>query len=137
MRDYEINVAQSRQAYGQVTWLVRLVQNWRVRKTLRLMRHFNEYQLRDIGLMRDELERLIALPLDCDHALEAERSLLASYQLYAVSKTGLALPNLGRAALPLSEQPVLEQPARNLGGVVHIGLAKKLNEITLLSSQNG
>ena len=137
MRDYEINVAQSRQAYGQITWLVRLVQNWRLRKTLKQMRHFNEYQLRDIGLMRDELERLIALPLDSDHALEAERSLLASARLYAVSKTVLALPSLGRAALPLSEQPVLEQPARNLGGVVHIGLAKKLDQITLFGSQHG
>ncbi len=136
MRDYEINVAQSRRAYGQITWLVRLVQNWRLRKTLKHMRHFNEYQLRDIGLMRGELERLIALPLATDHALEAERSMLVSAQLYAVSKTGLALPKLGRAALPLSEQPVLEQPARNLGSIVHIGLAKKLDEITLLSAQN-
>ncbi len=137
MRDYEINVAQSRRAYGQVTWLVRRFQNWRLRKTLKHMRHFNEYQLRDIGLMRDELERLIALPLDSDHALEAERSLLASAQLYATAKTGLALPSLGRAALPTSEQPMLEQPTRNLGGVGHIGLAKKSDQITFLGSQHG
>lgn len=136
MRDYEINVAQSRQAYGQVTWLVRRFQNWRVRKTLKQMRQFSEYQLRDIGVMRDELERLIALPLDCDHAFEAERSMLASARLYANAKTFLALPSLGRAALPLSEQPVLKQPARNLGGVIHIGLAKKLDQITLLGAQN-
>ena len=136
MRDYEINVAQSRQAYGQLTWLVRLVQNWRLRKTLKQMRSFSEYQLRDIGLMRDELERLIALPLDSDHALEAERSFIASTQPYAKSKAVLALPDLGRAALPTSEQPVLEKPARNLGGVVHIGLAKKLDQITLLGAQN-
>ncbi len=131
MRDYEITVAQSRRAYGQVTWLVRLVQNWRMRKSLKQMQHFNDYQLRDIGLMRSELSRLIALPLDSDHEMEAERSLRASAKLYENPKAVLALPDLGRAALPTSEQP-----ARNLGRVVHVGLTKELDEVAFLRAQN-
>ena len=131
MRDYEINVAQSRQAYGQLTWLVRRVQNWRLRKTLKQMRHFSDYQLRDIGLMRSELERLIAVPLHYDHVCEAERSLLHSAQIYSNAKTVLALPSLGRAALPISEQPT-----RNSAGIVNIGLAKQPDEVALFGAQN-
>jgi uncharacterized protein YjiS (DUF1127 family) len=67
MRDYIVNEVQSRQAYGSVTWLVRLVGNWRMRKTLRMLRKWSNYKLRDIGLERSELERLIAAPLDYDH----------------------------------------------------------------------
>ena len=131
MRDYEVKLAQSRRAYGQITWLVRIVQNWRMRKTLKELQHFNDYQLRDIGLVRDELRRLIALPLDCDHTIEAERSKLASARLYENTKSILALPDLGRANSQISEQP-----ARNAGGIVAVGLTKELNQITLLSSQN-
>ena len=43
MRDYDITVAHSRQAYGQVTWLVRLVQNWRLRRTLKRLQHLSDH----------------------------------------------------------------------------------------------
>lgn len=75
MRDYDITVAHSRQAYGQVTWLVRLVQNWRLRRTLKRLQHLSDHQLHDIGLVRDELYRLIALPLTHDHVAETKRDL--------------------------------------------------------------
>ena len=131
MRDYEITVAQSRLAYGQVTWLVTMVKNWRMRKTLKHLHSFSDYQLRDIGLTRGDLQRLITMPLNCDYDVENERRALISARHYRNSTAALALPNLGRAALPTSEQPT-----RNLGGVVHIGLAKKPDVITLLSTQN-
>jgi uncharacterized protein YjiS (DUF1127 family) len=73
MRDFEINETQSRLAYGQVTWLVRLVKNWRMRKHLKAFRQFSDYQLRDIGLSRGELNYLIRLPLDIDVAWDLER----------------------------------------------------------------
>ncbi len=73
MRDYEINEAQSRLAYGRLTWLVRVVTNWRMRKDLKRMQLFSDYQLRDIGLTRHELNQLTCLPLDRDTAWETER----------------------------------------------------------------
>jgi uncharacterized protein YjiS (DUF1127 family) len=73
MRDFEISETQSRLAYGQLTWLVRLVKNWRMRKHLKALRHFGDYQLRDIGLSRDELNYLIHLPLEMDVAWDLER----------------------------------------------------------------
>ncbi len=67
MRDYIVNEVQSRQAYGSVTWLVRMVGNWRMRKTLRKLQKLSEYQLNDIRVSHQALERLIAAPLDTDH----------------------------------------------------------------------
>jgi uncharacterized protein YjiS (DUF1127 family) len=98
MRDYEINEAQSRLAYGRLTWLVRMVGNWRMRKDLKRLQGFSDYQLRDIGLTRWDLQRLINLPLDIDTAWEAERRSLiqAKYENHTASH--LALPVQGRAA---------------------------------------
>ncbi len=100
MRDYEINEAQSRLAYGRLTWLVRMVGNWRMRKDLKRLQSFSNHQLRDIGLTRGDLQRLICLPLDVDMAWEAERRSLieAKYENHATAH--LALPVLGRAASP-------------------------------------
>jgi uncharacterized protein YjiS (DUF1127 family) len=73
MRDFESSEIQSRLAYGQVTWLVRLVKNWRMRKHLKALQHFSDYQMRDIGLSRGELNYLIRLPLDMDVSWDLER----------------------------------------------------------------
>ncbi len=72
MRNYVINEAQSRLAYGRLTWLVRLVKNWRIRKYLKRLQLFSDYQLLDIGLSRHELNHLAGLPLDRDTAWETE-----------------------------------------------------------------
>ena len=76
MHDFEIHEARSRQAYGRFTWLVRAFHNWRMRKTLTQLSRFSDYQLRDIGLTRQELSRLQHLPLDVDIAWDHERQAL-------------------------------------------------------------
>jgi uncharacterized protein YjiS (DUF1127 family) len=95
MRDYIVNEVQSRQAYGHVTWLVRLVGNWRMRKALRTLRKYSDYQLRDIGLERGELERLISAPLDLDHTWHFEKCNVA---ILPADKIHAALPSSGRAS---------------------------------------
>jgi uncharacterized protein YjiS (DUF1127 family) len=113
MRDYEINDAQSRQAYGRMTRLVRLVKNWHMRKTLKQLRGYSDYQLRDIGLTRGDLDRLIGQPLDLDMCWQAERRALFKAKERSSHKTILALSVLGRAVY-------LEYPARNFGCVFGI-----------------
>lgn len=79
MRDYVINEARSRQAYGRLTWVVRVIKNWHARKSLRHLQGFSDYQLNDIGLTRCDLIKFIALPLMSDVIWETERlSLIAS-----------------------------------------------------------
>jgi uncharacterized protein YjiS (DUF1127 family) len=98
MRDYEINEAQSRLAYGRLTWLVRMVGNWRMRKDLKRLQDFSDYQLRDIGLTRGDLQRLICLPLDVDMTWEAERRSLIQAKYENLSASHLASPVQGEAA---------------------------------------
>ena len=73
MRDYHLHDARSRQAYGRWTMLARMVANWRARKTLKLLRGFSDYQLRDIGLTRGDLECMIGAPLNVDYVAKNER----------------------------------------------------------------
>jgi uncharacterized protein YjiS (DUF1127 family) len=98
MRDYEINEAQSRLAYGRLTWLVRMVGNWRMRKDLKRLQGFSDYQLRDIGLTRGDLHQLLCMPLDVDMAWEAERRALIEAKYENFTASHLALPIQGRAA---------------------------------------
>jgi uncharacterized protein YjiS (DUF1127 family) len=93
MRDYIVNEVQSRQAYGRVTWLVRMVGNWRMRSDLKRLRKYSDYQLRDIGLERQDLERLIAAPLNFDHTWHLEKANVS----VSSQPDCLALPTLGRA----------------------------------------
>lgn len=95
MRDYMIHEAQSRLAFGRMSGLVRVVSNWRMRKTLKQMRDLSVYHLRDIGLNTGELERLIALPLSHDHQWAQDRKTNAS----AVNPSSLALLLARGAAL--------------------------------------
>jgi uncharacterized protein YjiS (DUF1127 family) len=98
MRDHMINEAQSREAYGRWSWVMRVVTNWRARKTLKQLQTFSDYQLRDIGLTRSDLNRFIHLPLDTDIVWEAERRALIDAKNR--QNAALALPALGRAASP-------------------------------------
>ena len=78
MREYVLHQAQSRQAYGRLTMLVRVVKNWWTRRSLRKLESLDDYMLKDIGLTRDELRRLQRQPLSLDTQWEAERLRLIS-----------------------------------------------------------
>ena len=100
MRDYMISEAQSRQAYGRLTWVMRVVTNWRMRQTLKHLQSFNDYQLREIGLSRDTIQRLSLVPLNSDVAWNAERDVLFASKAQFKSAEISALPKLGRATSP-------------------------------------
>ena len=99
MRDYEINEAQSRLAYGRFTWLARLAGNWQMRKDLKKLRVFSDYQLRDIGLSRHELNQLVRLPLDRDTIWETERRALMNSKYESPGNSSLVLSKIGIANL--------------------------------------
>jgi uncharacterized protein YjiS (DUF1127 family) len=73
MREYMIHEAQSRQAYRGISGLVQLYRNWRLRKEMRQLLGWSDFALRDIGLTRRELGRLLNLPAGCDLQWETER----------------------------------------------------------------
>jgi uncharacterized protein YjiS (DUF1127 family) len=97
MRDFEINEAHSRLAYGRVTWIVRLLKNWQMRKSLKRLQGFSDYQLRDIGLTRGDLNHLIRLPLDIDLAWQVERHELLQSKMHVENAASLALSAQERA----------------------------------------
>lgn len=74
MRDYIHQEVQNRRAYGRFTAVVRFVKNWAVRKDLKTLLRMSDYQLRDIGLTRSELCRLLDLPVALDLGFELERT---------------------------------------------------------------
>ena len=73
MRDFCRHEASSRMAYGRWTWLARVLGNWRMCSDLRRIQKFNDYQLRDIGLVREDLAFLLSRPLGSDICWELER----------------------------------------------------------------
>ncbi len=73
MREYALHLARSRLAYGRLTWLVRVVKNWRTRRDARILLRLDDYQLRDIGLTRSDLDRLMRTPLANDLQWDDER----------------------------------------------------------------
>jgi uncharacterized protein YjiS (DUF1127 family) len=86
MRDYIINEARSRSSFQSFATLRQLVRNWRSRKTFATLHLLDDSQLADIGLKREHLRQLNALPLSVDPVWEADRlRLIASRQ---VSSTG-------------------------------------------------
>jgi len=74
MRDYIHQEVQNRRAYGRFTAVVRFVKNWAMRKDLKTLLRMSDYQLRDIGLTRAELCRLVDLPVALDLGFELERT---------------------------------------------------------------
>ncbi|MEP6826956.1 MAG: hypothetical protein ABJA10_02655 [Aestuariivirga sp.] len=73
MRDYIQFQALSRAPRGLLGALRQFIANWRLRKDLRLLMTFNDYELRDIGLTGHDLLRLIKRPSDCDLRWEMEQ----------------------------------------------------------------
>ena len=118
MRDFEINEANSRAAFGRLTWIVRLVTNWRMRKNLKRLQSFSDYQLRDIGLSRADLHRLVCARLDNDSVWETERRELLNSRYYNVDKTYLVPLTPRGVALPPKAMPAwmigVQNPPNNL-----------------------
>ena len=106
MRDFEINEANSRAAFGRFTWIVRMVTNWRMRKDLKRLQKFSDYQLRDIGVSRVELHRMICIPLSTDRAWETERRELLESRYQNIDMPYLAPLRARGVALPVSAMPV-------------------------------
>ena len=73
MREYVLHLARSRLAYGRLTRFVRMVKNWQARRDARVLLRMDDHQLRDIGLTRDDLDRLVRTPLSVDVNWENER----------------------------------------------------------------
>ena len=118
MRNFEISEANSRAAYGRLTWIVRMVGNWRMRKDLKRLQKFNDYQLRDIGLSRADLNRFINVPLDSDINWETERRELLDSRYDNIDMPSLAPLKPRGVALPVSAMPVwmigAQKPFNNL-----------------------
>ena len=75
MRDYVLTQSQSRQAYGRLTVVARVVRNWKHHCDLEKLLKLDDYLLRDMGLTRDVIVHLAGLPLTVDVDWERERVL--------------------------------------------------------------
>ena len=75
MRDYVLTQSQSRQAYGVLTVVARVVRNWKHHRELEKLLKLDDYLLRDMGLTRDVVKHLASLPLIVDVDWERERVL--------------------------------------------------------------
>jgi uncharacterized protein YjiS (DUF1127 family) len=73
MRDYVLTQSQSRQAYGRLTVVARVVRNWKHHRDLEKLLKLEDYLLRDMGLTRHVLLHLVSLPLTVDVDWERER----------------------------------------------------------------
>ena len=113
MRDFEINEANSRAAYGRFTWIVRMVTNWRMRNDLKRLQKFSDHQLRDIGVSRGELHRLICIPLYTDRTWETERRELLESRYQNIDMPYLAPLKSRGVALPVSAMPAWMNGSQN------------------------
>jgi uncharacterized protein YjiS (DUF1127 family) len=75
MRDYVLETARSRRAFGVWALLGRVVRNRKHHRELALLLHLDDYLLRDMGLSRDLIQHLLALPLSTEVDWERERIL--------------------------------------------------------------
>ena len=101
MREYIHQEVQNRQAFGRFTSWVRFVKNIAMRKDLKTLLRMSDYQLRDIGLTRSELCRLLDLPVAHDLGFELERTSAKSEMLQRhaeASETASCSPAFGRTA---------------------------------------
>lgn len=72
MRDYALNRAISLGEYGAVSFIRRLLQNWKARRRIVNLSHYDDHMLRDIGVSRNEVEWAAGLPLTVNAALALE-----------------------------------------------------------------
>jgi uncharacterized protein YjiS (DUF1127 family) len=75
MRDYVLTQSQSRQTYGCLTVVARVIRNWKHHRDLEKLLKLDDYLLRDMGLTRDVVMHLAGLPLTVDVDWERERVL--------------------------------------------------------------
>ncbi len=74
MRNYIQQLAEYRAPHGLLGKLHLHYKNWCLRRDMRrLLSQLNDYQLRDIGITRHDLNWLIAQPRDCDLRWEIGR----------------------------------------------------------------
>ncbi len=73
MRELVPFEARARQAHGCFSWIMRWWQNRRARNDLRLLQKLDDNALRDIGLMRGDVVRLLGLANSVDLVWEVER----------------------------------------------------------------
>ena len=72
MRDYVLNQAISQGEFGLVSFLRRMVRNWKAKRRIAALGSFDDYMLKDIGITRDEVEWAVGLPLTVNAALALE-----------------------------------------------------------------
>lgn len=73
MRDYILTESIARDSTFAFPKLRRVVRNWVFKRTLKTLQQLDDHMLLDIGLARDELRHLAALPLDVDLMAELIR----------------------------------------------------------------
>ena len=72
MRDYALNRAVSLGEYGAVSFIRRLLRNWKARRRVVNLGTFDDHMLRDIGVSRSEIEWAAGLPLTVNAAIALE-----------------------------------------------------------------
>ena len=72
MRDYALKRAISLGEYGAVSFIRRLLRNWKARRRIVNLSHYDDHMLRDIGVSRSEIEWAAGLPLTVNAALALE-----------------------------------------------------------------
>jgi uncharacterized protein YjiS (DUF1127 family) len=75
MRGYALNEAVSRDSFGLVAWVRRVARNWQCHRDLKKLLVMDDHMLRDVGLTRELILHLSALPLSVDVDWERERVL--------------------------------------------------------------
>jgi uncharacterized protein YjiS (DUF1127 family) len=75
MRDYVLSEAQSRQAFGPVAVVRRVVRNWKHQRDLRKLLKLDDYLLKDMGMTRRLISHLANQSLLIDLDWEKERVL--------------------------------------------------------------
>ena len=72
MRDYALNQAISRGEFGAVSFVRRVLRNWKARRRIVNLGRFDDHMLADIGVSRGEVEWAAGLPLTVNAALALE-----------------------------------------------------------------
>jgi uncharacterized protein YjiS (DUF1127 family) len=72
MRDYALHRAESLGEFGIVSFVRRLVRNWKAKRRIVALGNFDDYMLQDIGITRDEVEWAAGLPLTVNAAVALE-----------------------------------------------------------------
>ena len=113
MRNYILTEAIARDSTFAFPKLRRVVRNWVFKRTLKALQQLDDHMLLDIGLARDELCHLTALPLDVD--LLAELTCLRDHRARHAGSSE------ERSHLPV-KRPEPPQPVAIGRGEARIGL---------------